>query len=138
MPQSAKVSAFEPAHESPESAGMSSARLARIRPALEREIEEKRIPGAVVAIQRRGTLVHLDAIGARDPASGAPMRPDSIFSVASMTKLMISAAIMMLYEEGRLLMSDPASKYLPELGGMKVARSLDGPLARVPAQREFT
>src|SRR5947209_802905 len=138
MPQPAKVSAFEPAHESPESTGMSSARLARIRPALEREIEEKRIPGAVVAIQRRGELVYLDAIGARDPASGAPMRPDSIFSVASMTKLMVSVAIMMLYEEGRLLLGDPASKYLPELAGMQVARSLEGPLTTIPAQREFT
>jgi CubicO group peptidase (beta-lactamase class C family) len=138
MPQSAKVSAFEPAHESPESAGVSSARLARIRPALEREIEEKRIPGAVVAIQRRGTLVHLDAVGTRDPASGAPMRPDSIFSVASMTKLMVSVAIMMLYEEGRLLLTDPAGKYLPELAGMRVAKSLDWPLTTIPAEREFT
>src|SRR5438270_5795893 len=138
MPQPAKVSAFEAAHESPESSGMSSVRLARIRPALEREIADKRIPGAVVAIQRRGTLVYLDAIGARDPAIGAPMRPDCIFSVASMTKLMVSVAIMMLYEEGRLLLSDPASKYLPELTGMKVARSLEGPLTTVPAHCEFT
>ncbi|MEA2840198.1 MAG: hypothetical protein QOF41_1528 [Methylobacteriaceae bacterium] len=136
MPQPAKV--FEPVHDTPESVGMSSARLERIRPALEREIAEKRIPGAVIAIQRRGKLVHLDAIGARDAATGAPMRPDCIFSVASMTKLMVSVAIMMLYEEGRLLLSDPASKYLPELAGMKVARSLDGPLATVPAHREFT
>ena len=138
MPQPAKISAFEPAHDSPESAGMSSARLARIRPALEREIAGKRIPGAVVAIQRGGTLVYLDAIGVRDPATGTPMRPDCIFSVASMTKLMVSVAVMMLYEEGRLLLSDPASQYLPELAGMKVAKSLDGPLTTVPAEREFT
>ena len=66
------------------------------------------------------------------------MRADAIFSVASMTKLMVSVAIMMLYEEGRLLLSDPASKYLPELTGMKVARSLEGPLTTVPAHCEFT
>jgi CubicO group peptidase (beta-lactamase class C family) len=138
MPQPAKVSAFEPAHDTPESVGMSSIRLGRIRPALEREIAAKRIPGAVIAIQRRGKLVHLDAIGVRDPATGAPMRPDCIFSVASMTKLMVSVAIMMLYEEGRLLLSDPASKYLPELAGMKVAKSLDGPLTTIPAHRDFT
>ena len=138
MPQPSKISAFEPAHNSPESVGMSSVRLARIRRALEREIADKRIPGAVVAIQRRGTLVYLDAIGARDPAIGAPMRPDCIFSVASMTKLMVSVAIMMLYEEGRPLLSDPASKYLPELAGMRVAKSLDWPLTTVPAEREFT
>ncbi|MEA2858673.1 MAG: hypothetical protein QOC72_712 [Methylobacteriaceae bacterium] len=138
MPQSAKISAFEAPRDTPESAGMSSARLERIRPALEREIAEKRIPGAVIAVQRRGKLVHLDALGMRDPATGAPMRADAIFSVASMTKLMVSVAIMMLYEEGRLLLSDPASKYLPELTGMKVAKSLDGPLTTVPAHREFT
>ena len=138
MPQSAKVSTFDPPRDTPESVGMSSARLAGIRPALEREVAEKRIPGAVVAIQRRGTLVHLDAIGVRDPATGAPMRADCIFSVASMTKLMVSVAIMMLYEEGRLLLSDPASKYLPELAGMKVAKSLDGPLVTIAAHREFT
>jgi CubicO group peptidase (beta-lactamase class C family) len=96
MPQSAKISAFEAPRDTPESVGMSSARLERIRPALEIEIAEKRIPGAVIAIQRRGKLVHLDALGMRDPATGAPMRPDCIFSVASMTKLMVSVAIMML------------------------------------------
>jgi CubicO group peptidase (beta-lactamase class C family) len=138
MAQSAKISAFDTPRDTPESVGMSSARLQRIRPVLEREVAEKRIPGAVVAIQRHGQLVYLDAIGARDPATGAPLRPDAIFSVASMTKLMVSVAIMMLYEEGRLLLSDPASKYLPELAGMQVAKSLDGPLTLVPAQREFT
>ena len=138
MPQSAKIAAVDAPHAPPESAGMSSARLARIRPALEREVAEKRIPGAVVAIQRHGELVYLDAIGSRDPATGAPMRSDTIFSVASMTKLMVSVAIMMLYEEARLLLSDPASKYLPELAGMKVARSLDGELQTVAAHREFT
>jgi CubicO group peptidase (beta-lactamase class C family) len=138
MPQSAKISAFEAPRDTPESAGMSSARLERIRLALETEIAEKRIPGAVIAIQRRGKLVHLDALGMRDPATGAPMRPDCIFSVASMTKLMVSVAIMMLYEEGRLLLSDPASKYLPELAGMQVAKSIDGPLTTVPAHRDFT
>ncbi len=138
MPQSAKIAAFEPAPDAPDSVGMSAARLARIRPALEREVAEKRIPGAVIAIQRHGKLVHLDAIGTRDPATGAPLRRDAIFSVASMTKLMVSVAIMMLYEEGRLLLSDPASKYLPELQGMRVAKSLQGPLQTLPAEREFT
>ncbi|MBV9066819.1 MAG: beta-lactamase family protein [Methylobacteriaceae bacterium] len=138
MPQSAKIAALDAPRDTPESVGMSSARLQRIRPVLEREIAQKRIPGAVVAIQRHGKLVHLDAIGARDAAAGAPMRTDAIFSVASMTKLMVSVGIMMLYEEGRLLLSDPASKYLPQLAGMKVARSLEGPLSTVPAHREFT
>src|SRR4051794_33212753 len=93
MVQSAKIAALDAPRDTPESVGMSSARLERIRPALECEIAETRIPGAVVAIQRHGKLVHLDAIGARDPAAGAPMRADAIFSVASMTKPMVSVAI---------------------------------------------
>jgi CubicO group peptidase (beta-lactamase class C family) len=74
----------------PEDVGFSSDRLARIRPALELEIAEKRIPGAVVMIARRGVLAHVDAIGALDPATGDPMPADAIFSIASMTKLMTS------------------------------------------------
>lgn len=122
----------------PEDVGFSSERLGRIRPALEGEIDEKRIPGAVVMIARRGVLAHVDAIGTRDPATGAAMTADSIFSVASMTKLMTSVAITILFEEGRLLLSDPASKYLPQLSGMHVAASLDGPLQTVPVERDFT
>ena len=123
---------------SPQDVGLSAARLALIRPALELEVAEKRIPGAVVMIARHGAVAHVDAIGMHDAASGATMQPDSIFSIASMTKLMTSVGIMMLYEEGRLLLSDPASKYLPQLAGMKVAESLDGPLKTVPATHDFT
>lgn len=122
----------------PKDVGFSSERLARIRPALEREVAEGRIPGAVVMIARRGVLAHVDAIGVRDPDSGAPMSADAVFSIASMTKLMTSVAIMILYEEGQLLLSDPASKFLPQLTGMSVAKSLEGPLEAVPVERDFT
>lgn len=122
----------------PATLGFAPDRLARIRPALEREIAEGKIPGAVTMIARKGVLAYADAVGVRDPATGAPISLDTIFSIASMTKLMTSVAIMILYEEGRLLLSDPASKFLPQLAGMSVAKSLDGPLETVPVERDFT
>lgn len=123
----------------PASAGFDPARLGHIRAVLEREISEGRIPGAVVGIARRGSLVYLEGIGYRDRAADAPMWADAIFSVASMTKPMTSAAIMMLHEEGRLLLNDPASKFLPQLAGMRVATSpTSDTLETVPADREMT
>ena len=66
------------------------------------------------------------------------MSLDTIFSIASMTKLMTSVAIMILYEEGRLLLSDPASKCLPQLAGMSVAKSLEGRLETEAVECDFT
>ena len=109
----------------PEDVGLSSVRLARITSALEREVQAKRIPGAVTGIMRGGKLAHLVAVGHRDAKSNAPMATDAVFSIASMTKPLTSAAIMMLVEEGRILLADPVSAYLPELKNPRVATSLD-------------
>lgn len=122
----------------PEDLGLSSDRLARIRPALEREVAEKRIPGAIAMVARRGEIACCEAVGVRDPASGAAMTPDTIFSIASMTKVMTSVALLMLYEEGRLLLSDPASKYLPQLAGMRVGVGEGSDFRLVPATHDFT
>lgn len=123
----------------PASVGFDAVRLGRIREALEREVAEARIPGAVVGIARRGKLAYLEAIGYRDREAGAPLWADAIFSIASMTKPMTSVAIMMLVEEGRLLLGDPASKFLPQLAGMKVAKSpTSDVLETVAAEREMT
>jgi len=105
----------------PEAVGLSSARLRRIGEALRREIEARRLPGAVVAIARSGKLAHLEAVGWRDPAAKAPLQTDAIFSIASMTKAMTSAAVLLLVEEGRVLLGDPVSAYLPPLAELKVA-----------------
>ena len=105
----------------PESVGLSSSRLRHIGEALRREIEAARLPGAVIGIMRGGKLAHLQAIGHRDPATKEPLKTDAIFSIASMTKAMTSTAIMMLVEEGRVLLADPVSTYLPPLGEWKVA-----------------
>ena len=122
----------------PEAVGLSSPRLGRIRAALEREVAEGRIPGAVVGIARRGKLAYLDAVGYRDKVAQTPMWADALFSIASMTKPMTSVAILMLLEEGRLLLGDPVSRHLPALAGMKVAAPGGGELALVPCEREMT
>ena len=117
----------------PETVGLSSVRLRRIGDALRRDIEAGQLPGAVVGIMRGGKLAHLEAVGHRDPASREPLKPDAIFSIASMTKAMTSTAIMLLVEEGRVLLADPVSKYLPPLAELKVQEGAGG-ATRVPKQ----
>src|SRR5215470_8684094 len=114
------------AHAEPESVGLSSPRLRRIGEALRREVEESRIPGAVVGIMRAGRLAHLEAVGYRDAANREPLKTDAIFSIASMTKPMTSVAAMLLVEEGRVLLADPVAKYLPPLAELKVAEAGGG------------
>ncbi len=109
---------------SPESVGMSSERLQRIGEALQREIEQDRMPGAVVAIARRGKLVYYEAFGYLDKAAGIPMPKDGIFSIWSMTKPVVSVGALSLFERGELLVNDPVEKYLPELADRTVA--IDG------------
>jgi CubicO group peptidase (beta-lactamase class C family) len=125
----------------PEEVGMSSERLARIGATLKADIEAGRIPGAVVAIARHGKLVMFDAYGWRDKAAGAPMTTDTIFNIASMTKPMTTVGALMLYEQGKLLIDDPLSKYFPKFAAMRVA-ARDGanePTAdTVPANRPIT
>ena len=116
----------------PESVGLSSARLRRIGEALRRDIEAAQLPGAVVGIMRGGKLAHLEAVGHRDPATREPLETDAIFSIASMTKAMTSAAVMGLVEEGRVLLADPVSKYLPPLSELRVAEPGGG--TRAPKQ----
>jgi CubicO group peptidase (beta-lactamase class C family) len=125
----------------PEDAGMSSARLGEIAKTLNADVERGRIPGAVVAIARRGKLVYFEAFGYRDKAAGVPMTSDTIFNIASMTKPMTAVAALQLYEQGRLLMDDPLAKYFPKFADAKVAvmdakgESIDG---TVPATRKIT
>jgi CubicO group peptidase (beta-lactamase class C family) len=116
------MTAYALSRTEPESVGLSSARLRRIGEALRREVADGNIPGAVVGIMRGGKLAHLEAVGYRDAATKEPLGADAIFSIASMTKAMTSVAAMQLAEEGRLLLGDPVSKYLPPLAALKVAQ----------------
>src|SRR3954465_9244790 len=86
----------------PEAVGMSSARLARIAPVMNAEIEKGRLPGGVLAIARKGKLVYFEAFGYAEKPAGTKMTRDAIFSIASMTKPMVAVAALELYERGEL------------------------------------
>jgi CubicO group peptidase (beta-lactamase class C family) len=92
---------------SPEEVGLSRERLARIAPAMSRQIEAKSFPGAVIVVARKGRIAYFEAIGQLDPKSGTPMSRDAIFRLYSMTKPFTSVAAMMLVEDGRLRLTDP-------------------------------
>src|SRR5262252_261839 len=104
----------------PEQVGLSRERLARIPPALSRQIESKNFPGAVVLVARRGRIAYFEAIGQLDPKTGTPMSKDAIFRLYSMTKPFTSVAAMMLVEEGRIRLMDPVGMYLPQLAKLDV------------------
>ncbi len=129
-------------HPLPEAApgeiGLSSGRLARLERVLRAEIDRGRAPGAVALIARRGRVGFFESFGLRDPAAGSPMKKDDIFRIYSMTKPIASVAAMMLWEEGRFLLSDPIAKYLPEFSDMRVAVERGGEIERVPAARAIT
>lgn len=116
----------------PEEAGFSADRLGRLGTWMRGEVEAGRIPGAVVALGRGGKLAHLEAFGFRDREARAPMTPDAVFRIASMTKPFASFALMMLAEEGRVMLWHPVSRYLPEFKDAKVG------VERAAAQREMT
>jgi CubicO group peptidase (beta-lactamase class C family) len=122
----------------PEEIGLSSARLARLGEVMAGEVERGRVPGAVALVARRGRLGYFESFGRRDTAGGAPMTKDAIFRIYSMTKPITSVAAMMLWEEGRFLLSDPIAKYLPDLSRLDVAVDRDGEIERVPSLRAVT
>lgn len=123
----------------PESVGLSSERLERIGAAVQRSIDEKRIAGAVTLVSRRGRIAWFKAQGMADREAGKPMHPDTMFRICSMTKPITTVAVMMLYEEGKFLLEDPISQYLPEFKKPKVfAKSATGEAYSIPAAGEIT
>ncbi len=96
------------------------ARAARIKAAFEQDVQQGSIPGAVALVARRGKPVYLEAFGYSDREQGLTMSVDSIFRIASMTKPMVSVAVMMLVEEGLVRLVNPVSVYLPALKGLQV------------------
>jgi CubicO group peptidase (beta-lactamase class C family) len=125
-------------HAVPEDVGLSSSRLARLGSVMCGEIERGRVPGAVALIARRGRLAYFESYGRLDPAHDDPMATDSIFRIYSMTKPIVSVAAMMLWEEGRFLLSDPIGKFLPELNDLKVAVIRGAEVDLVDAERPIT
>lgn len=105
----------------PEKVGLSSERLERIDQVFQQEIDEGRLPGAIVLIARNGEVAYFESFGFRDKASNAPMSNNAIFRIYSMTKPLVSVAAMILMEEGRLQLADPVSKFLPEFAELQVS-----------------
>jgi CubicO group peptidase (beta-lactamase class C family) len=123
----------------PEAVGLSSDRLDRIGTAIQRDIDDKRIVGAVTMVIRRGHVAWFKAQGAMDREANKPMRTDAMFRICSMSKPITSVAVMMLYEEGRFLLDDPISKYLPEFKNPKVlVKPAVGEPYSIPATKEIT
>ncbi|MET0622324.1 MAG: serine hydrolase domain-containing protein, partial [Pyrinomonadaceae bacterium] len=105
----------------PGAVGLSSERLRRLTEALDGYVREGKLSGGVALVARRGKVAYLEAFGQRDREARAPMRGDTIFRIASQTKALVSVAVMILQEDGRLVLSDPVGKYLPEFRETTVA-----------------
>src|SRR5260221_902985 len=122
-----------------ETVDVSPDRHSRIRTVLQKEVDTDRRPGAVVMIARRGQLIYSEAIGFQDKAAGKPMTKDAIFRIYSMTKPLASVAAMMLIEEGRMQLTDPVAKFLPQFAKMDVlVTDKDGKTTRETAKRQMT
>lgn len=104
----------------PQTVGLSAERLTRINDVIARYVDEGRIAGAITLVARRGGIAHLEAQGLMDIERRKAMSLDAIFRIYSMTKLITSAAVLMLMEEGRFLLDDPVARYIPEFGQVRV------------------
>jgi CubicO group peptidase (beta-lactamase class C family) len=128
----------------PEQVGLSSERLERVSRALRGEIEAGKVPGAVALVARKGRIVYFESFGVRDKTSGDPMPKDAIFRIYSMTKPFTSVAAMILMEEGKFVLTDPVSKFLPPLAKREVStQQFDsatgkGGYVTVASEREMT
>jgi len=141
-------------HGKPEDVGFSSERLQRINETVQRYIDSGQITGAVTVVSRKGRVAHFEAQGLMDLESKTPMRRDAIFRMASMSKPVTGVAILMLMEEGKVRLTDPVSRFIPEFKNTKVAmlKTPSGPatppapgqpppppeIYTVPAEREVT
>lgn len=108
--------------------GFDPARLATIGPALQTFVDGGELAGIVTLTSRGGEIVQIGTIGWRDIETQDPMRPDTLFRIASMTKPITSVAALMLIEQGKIALDDPISRWVPELANLRVLRAADGPL----------
>jgi CubicO group peptidase (beta-lactamase class C family) len=119
-------------------AGLSKARLVRMHDVMAGYVKRGEVPGIVTLVSRRGE-VHVDAIGMKAVGGSDPMRRDTIFRIASLTKPITAAAAMILVEECKLRLDEPVDRLLPEMADRKVLKRIDGALDEtVPANRPMT
>src|SRR5512136_2695998 len=123
----------------PETVGLSSARLARLSPVMKGYLNQGTFAGIVTLIARKSQVAHLEAFGWQDLENRRPMKVDTIFRIYSMSKPVTSTAVMMLFEQGKLRLADPLSRYLPDFKEPRVMVCRpDGSYDLVPARREIT
>lgn len=122
----------------PESVGVSSARLENMSNAMQRYIDDDLLAGTITLVARKGKVIHLESQGWKNKEENEEMTDDAIFVIMSMTKPIVSTALMMLYEEGRFLLTDPITKWIPELEGKEVLVSDENGTYRVPAKRPIS
>ena len=140
VPAAAAVAAGSECGASPAGrAGFSSERLGQVSATLQAYVDAGRIPGAAILVLRDGRVVLHEAVGYQDVEAGIPMAADSIFRIASQTKAIVSVGVMMLQEQGKLLINDPLGKYLPEYQATTVALADEaGGYEVVAAERPIT
>ena len=137
----------------PEDVGLSTARLARVTQLMQRHIDARTFSGAVTLVARHGRIAHFEAQGLMDLESRKPMQKDTVFRIMSMTKPIVALSILMLVEDGKVRLTDPVAKFIPELqtltvvvpnaGGQSApapsgAVSAPSPTRTVPADRPIT
>jgi CubicO group peptidase (beta-lactamase class C family) len=128
----------------PEALGLDPARLGRITETVKRYVDDNRLAGAVTLVLRDGRVAYFETAGLADREQKRPMQKDTIFRIASMSKAVTSVAVMLLEEEGRLLLNDPVSKFIPAFKSTTVAvappanAAPGSPVAIVPAKRQIT
>jgi CubicO group peptidase (beta-lactamase class C family) len=128
FPSAAQTAAHHPSEMTqvkPETVGFSSDRLERLHQLIQGEVDQKQLAGAITLLARHGKIIDYRTYGLRDMASAAPMTKDTIFRDYSMTKPVTGVAMMILYEEGKWLPSDPIAKYIPEFAHLKVFAGVD-------------
>ena len=141
VPVAASAQSLQPAK--PEEVGLSSQRLAKIAEVFNQEIKDQKIPGAVVMIARKGKVAYHEAFGAQDKSAERTMAKDSIFRIYSMTKALASVGAMILVEDGKVQLTDPVAKFLPEFKNVQVSTPRSDGMGQltyglVPADRQPT
>ncbi len=131
------MSSFALSYAPSETVGLMPERLERITAVMARQVEEKKSPGVSMLIARHGKIAYRESVGAQRPG-GPPMSDEAIFRIYSMTKPIVSVAAMMLVEEGRLVITDPVSKYIPAFAEMKVGVVKGDKLDLAPPKRPIT
>ena len=135
---SAQQGAVAPSRVAPATVGVSTERLERLHQSMKGFVDRKEVGGIVTLIAREGKTVDLHAVGFQDVEKSTPMRADSIFRIASMTKPVTSVAIMMLFEEGKLFLTDPVSRFIPAFKGSTVLEGTGAEAKTVPARRAIS